>query len=120
MRKVSNKLTHNQAAVYQISTQTAYIAIKELAKIKKNQFILITGSSGGTGSAAIKLAKLLKAKVISLVHNTDKAKYVKSLGSDYVFLYKENFIKEIKRITNNLGVQVIFDTVGGTIFNDTL
>ena len=63
LRKVSNKLSHNQAAVYQISTQTAYIAIKELAKIKKNQFILITGSSGGTGSAAIKLAKLLKAKI---------------------------------------------------------
>jgi len=73
---------------------TAYVSLLEKAKIKKNNFILITGASGGVGQACVKLALHLKAKVICIVSNKEKAALLKKLGVKRI-IFINNDIKKV-------------------------
>ena len=74
---------------------------------------LIHAGSGGVGQLAIQLAKIIGAKVITTVGSAEKAEIAKKNGADFVILYKESdFQKEVMQITNQNGVDVVYDSVG--------
>lgn len=106
--------TNDEAAAYSIIAQTAYVALVEKAKIKKNEYVLISGSSGGVGHAAIQLAKYNKCKVIAIVSSTQKLAFVSAIGADYALVYDENLKKKIMHLTKEKGVDVIYDPIGGS------
>ena len=80
--------------------------------MKKNNFILITGASGGVGQASVKLALHLKAKGICVVSNKKKAALLKGLGVEKIIFIKNDIKKEVMEFTSNKGADIIIDING--------
>ena len=82
--------------------------------------MLIQGAAGGTGTAAIDVAKGYGATVIAVARGEDKLRAVKSLGADHALDAESDWLAEVKRITNDRGVDVVYDPVGGDRFLDSV
>lgn len=92
---------------------TSYHALKDRAKIKAGETILIMGAAGGVGLAAVQLAKVMGAKVIAAASTSEKLAICKELGADELINYElENIKDRIKELTNGIGVDVVYDAVG--------
>jgi NADPH2:quinone reductase len=92
---------------------TSYHALKDRAKIKAGETILIMGAAGGVGLAAVQLAKLMGAKVIAAASTAEKLAICTELGADEVINYElENIKDKIKELTQGKGVDVVYDAVG--------
>jgi NADPH:quinone reductase-like Zn-dependent oxidoreductase/acyl dehydratase len=100
---------------------TSYYALKQKAEIKPGETILILGAAGGVGLAAVELAKQMGAFVIACASTEDKLNICKSKGADFTINYKEEDLKEkIREITNNKGVDIVYDPVGGVFAEPAL
>lgn len=94
---------------------TAHYLTKDSFEVKAGQTILVHAAAGGVGQILIQIAKILGTQVIGLTSSVDKAKASYSAGADHVFLYNENWIEEVKNVTNGYGVDVVYDSVGSTL-----
>ena len=89
------------------------------ASVSANDTLVITGASGGVGSALIQLAKLRGAKIISIVSAGKEETAIKS-GSDYVINRTDNFESQLDRLGREHRITVIADVVGGRMFSRLL
>ncbi|CAN5491198.1 NADPH:quinone oxidoreductase family protein [soil metagenome] len=93
---------------------TSLHALVDRAALKSGETLLVLGASGGVGTAAIELGKLLGARVIAAASTDEKVAYCKELGADEGIVYTRDDLKEsIKRLTRGDGANVIYDAVGG-------
>lgn len=84
-------------------------------RLAAGETLLVHGGSSGIGSTAIQLAKQMDAIVIATAGSSDKCAFCKTLGADHAINYKaEDFVEEVKRITEKRGVDVVLDMVGGS------
>jgi NADPH:quinone reductase len=84
-------------------------------KLAPGETLLVHGGSSGIGSTAIQLAKQIGASVIATAGSSDKCAFCKTLGADFAINYKtQDFVEEVKKITEKRGVDVVLDMVGGT------
>ena len=96
---------------------TAYYALVERARAQHGETVFVTGAAGGVGLAAVDLAGHLGLRVIAGVGSDDKAGLVRGYGACDVINYRSEDLRErIKSITGGEGVDICFDNVGGTIF----
>lgn len=110
--KKPESLTFAQAAVIPLSSLTAWQALFECAKLKKNERILIHAGAGGVGGFAIQFAKLIGSYCLTTTSHSN-FDYVQKLGADTLIDYtKEDFVTHILQKFPS-GVDVVFDTVGG-------
>lgn len=110
--KIPEGLSYEEAASVLCNGMTAYSAIHRKMNLTGKQTILIHAGAGGVGSIALQLAKLAGLKVITTV-STHKIDWVKQLNPDYIIDYKkEDTSKRISEITNDVGVDLIVDTIG--------
>jgi len=106
-----------EAAAFGIPYQTAWAGLRLRADMQAGEVLLVHGGAGGSGSAAIQLGKALGAKVIATASSDQKLDYCRSLGADHCINYREqDFPGEILALTEGRGADVIFDPVGGEIF----
>jgi NADPH2:quinone reductase len=113
VRKISDAIDFKTAAVISVAYHTSLHALKDHGKLKASDTVLILGASGGTGMAAIEIAKAIGATVIAAASNDAKLKFCNSIGADYVINYEKEDLKErVKQITNGVGANVVFDAVG--------
>ncbi len=92
---------------------TSYHALKDRARLKAGETLLVLGAAGGVGLAAVQLAKLMGAKVIAAASSSEKLAVCQQLGADEIINYETEDIKEkIKTLTNGKGVDVVYDAVG--------
>ncbi len=106
-------LSFEQAAAAPLVFITAWEALHDRARISSGQTVLIHAGAGGVGHAAIQLAKLAGAQVITTVSSEEKAKLAKRLGADLIIHYHtQDVIAEVLRWTDGNGVDIAFDTVG--------
>lgn len=104
----------NTAASFMMAYATSYHALKDRAKLKAGETILVLGASGGVGLAAIELAKKMGATVIAAASTDEKLALCKKYGADLTINYtKEDLKKRAKELTNGKGVDVVYDPVGG-------
>ncbi len=114
-------LTMEEAAAAPLVLITAWEALHDRVGIKAGQKILIHAGAGGVGHVAIQIAKAAGAKVMTTVSDKAKAKFVTELGADKVVNYKkDDFVKAALEWTDGKGVDVVFDTVGGTTFTQSI
>ena len=104
-----------EAAGFSVAAQTAYVSLVERAKISKGQTLLVLGASGGVGLAAIQLAKAFGAIVIAICSSKKKQEAAIKAGALYALGYK-NMVEEIKEVTKQEGVDIIYDPIGGEYF----
>ena len=101
------------AASFYISYLTAYITLMEIAKIKRNEMILITGASGGVGNAMVYISKKIGMKVFAVCSNRNKAKIVDQLGADYCLMENDDIKKKLDIFSGSKkGIDVIIDING--------
>jgi NADPH:quinone reductase len=118
--KILDTLPFEQAAAMPTVSFLSYILLYEIGQVKKSYTIVIHSAAGGVGSMLIQLAKIAGIhKIIGTVGSLDKESYVKKLGADVVCTY-ETFIEEVLKETNNLGANVIFDSVAGDVTSRSL
>lgn len=102
------------AASFMMAYGTSYHALKDRAKLQKQETLLVLGASGGVGLAAVELGKLMGAHVIAAASSNEKLKLCKHYGADETINYSSEDLKStIKAMTKNKGVDVIYDPVGG-------
>ena len=96
---------------------TAYYALVEGARARPGETAFVTGAAGGVGLAAVDLARYLGLRVVAGIGSNDKAGLVRSYGAGDVVNYRSEDLRErIKAITAGEGVDICFDNIGGTIF----
>ena len=96
---------------------TAYYALTECARAQRGETMLVTGAAGGVGLAAVDLGRHFGLRVVAGIGSNDKAGLVRSYGAGDVVNYRSEDLRErIKAITAGEGVDICFDNIGGTIF----
>jgi len=121
LRKMPENLSYSQAAAGPLVLITAWEALLTLARLQSGEKVMIHAGAGGVGHVAIQIAKSIGAQVFTTVSNEAQEVFVKRLGADEVINYKlSNVTDEINRLTDNQGVDVVFDTVGPAIYESCL
>jgi NADPH:quinone reductase-like Zn-dependent oxidoreductase len=114
-------LTWAEAATLPLTFLTAWQMLVLKAQLKPGQWVLIQAAGSGVGSAAIQIAKLFGAQVIATASTPQKLAQARALGADYVINYKEQpFLDEVRRLTDRRGVDVVFESVGQSVWADSL
>ena len=110
------KLARDSDPVYAPSLYsyvTSLHALKYRAKLDEGETLLVLGASGGVGSTAVQIGKVLGATVIAAASSKDKLETCKKLGADHLINYEEENLKlRVREITEGDGVNVVFDPVG--------
>ena len=110
-----------EGATFLAAHGTAYHALIDRGQIQHGEVLLVHGAGGGVGLAAVEIGKLLGATVIAAASSDDKLGAARAKGADHLVLYgREPFRDAVKRITGGRGADVVFDPVGGEIFENSL
>lgn len=118
---IPEAISYSIAAAAMLQGFTAYYLTHLTFKLAKDHTVLVHAGAGGVGLLLIQIAKAIGAKVITTVSTPDKAVLAKEAGADLVVIYtKESFLEAVNQYTNNVGVDVVYDSVGQTTFDDSL
>jgi NADPH:quinone reductase len=110
-----------EGATFLAAHGTAYHALIDRGQIRPGEVLLVHGAGGGVGLAAVEMGKLLGATVIAAASSEQKLAAAQARGADHLVLYgREPFRDAVKRITDGRGADVVFDPVGGEIFENSL
>jgi NADPH2:quinone reductase len=99
---------------------TMYFALTRRGALQRGETVLVLGSGGGVGTAAIQIAKALGAKVIAMVHRASAVEFVDSLGADVVLPLTDGWAQAVRDQTGGRGVDLVVDPVGGDVFDDAI
>lgn len=115
-------MSYEQAATYRLSYNPAYLGMVYRAKLQPGENLLVTGASGGVGLAAVRLGKVLGARVIAAIGTADKEDIVRQAGADEVVSYTSGppLREQVKALTEGKGADVILDVVGGDVFDECM
>ena len=109
------------AAAFRVTYFTAYHCLLQRGRLQPGEWVLINGATGGVGLAAVEIAKLHGAKIIGTGGDDGKLKIVKQYGANHVINYeKGSFRDQVKEITGGHGVNLVYDPVGGDVFDQSL
>jgi NADPH2:quinone reductase len=100
--------------------QTMYFALARRGGLRPGETVLVLGSAGGVGTAAVQIAKALGAKVIAMVHRPHAGEFVESLGADVVLPLTDGWLDAVKDATGGRGVDLLVDPIGGDVFDDAI
>lgn len=121
LRKKPAKLTYGEAAGYPVAYLTAYVALNRVANVQPGEWVLVHGAAGGVGLAAVDYAKLMGAKVIAASASDDKlATIEKEYDVDATVNVTRGFRERVKELTGGRGADVIYDPVGGDVFDESI
>src|SRR3979409_1560 len=110
-----------EGATFLAAHGTAYHALVDRAQIQPGEVLLVHGAGGGVGLAAVEIGKMLGATVIAAASSEEKLAVAQAKGADHLVLYgREPFRDAVKRITDGRGADVVFDPVGGEVFENSV
>ncbi|GBE63821.1 quinone oxidoreductase [Mycobacterium sp. MFM001] len=115
------ELDDAEAVALLVNYNTMYFALARRAAMRPGDTVLVLGSAGGVGTAAIQVARAMDAgKVIAMVHRTGATDFVESLGADVVLPLADGWAKAVRDATDGRGVDIVVDPVGGSAFDDAI
>jgi NADPH2:quinone reductase len=107
-----------KAASMLITYQTGYVGLHRRARLQAGETLLVHAGAGGVGTAAIQLGLAAGARVIATAGGPDKVQVCRDLGADVVVDYSsEDFVAVVKDVTEGRGADVVYDSVGGDVFD---
>jgi NADPH:quinone reductase len=110
-----------EGATFLAAHGTAYHALIDRGQLLAGEVLLVHGAGGGVGLAAVEIGKLLGAVVIAAASSEQKLAIARAKGADHLVLYsREPFRDAVKRLTDGRGADVVFDPVGGEIFENSV
>ncbi|MCF6509065.1 NADPH:quinone oxidoreductase family protein [Blastococcus sp. MG754426] len=115
---VPDEMTDEKAASLYLTYQTGYVGLHRRAHLQAGETLLVHAGAGGVGTAAIQLGKAAGATVIATAGGARKTEVCKQLGADHVIDYTtEDFVPIVKEVTGGRGADVVYDPVGGDVFD---
>jgi len=110
-----------EGATFLAAHGTAYHGLIDRGQVLSGEVLLVHGAGGGVGLAAVEIGKMLGATVIAAASSEEKLAVAQARGADHLVLYgREPFRDAVKRITDGRGADVVFDPVGGEVFENSL
>ena len=121
VRPIPNGVTSAQAAATPTVFLTAWFGLLTDGNLKAGEWLLVQGGSSGVGNAAIQIAKCLGAQVIATSGSEEKCRRLRQLGADVTIdVSQTDFLPEVMRVTNNRGVDVVLEMIGGEVYQKSL
>ena len=118
---IPQSLDFNQAASIPLVFLTAWHMLVGRAGIRLGQTVLVLGAGSGVGIAAIQIAKLFRARVITTAGDEKKLEKARALGADYgINHYQQKISDEVKKITNKEGVDIVVEHVGAATWEESV
>jgi len=115
---VPEDMSFEDAAALTVTYQTSWFALHRRARMAAGETLLVHAGAGGVGSAAIQLGKAAGARVIATAGGAAKVDVCRKLGADVAVDYtSEDFVEVVKRETGGRGADVVYDPVGGDVFD---
>ncbi len=115
---IPDSMTFEQAAALPVVYQTSLFALDERAHLESGEWLLVHAGASGVGTAAIQLAKARGARVIATAGNPEKLAFCKTQGADHSLCYADpSWVEAVKGICGRFGADVIYDPVGGDVFD---
>ncbi len=114
-------LSFAEGAALQITYPTSYAALVDRARLAAGETLLVHAAAGGVGSAAVQIGKALGARVIATAGGAEKVEVAREQGADEAIDYEsEDFAARVLELTGGRGADVIYDPVGGDVFERSL
>ena len=126
VKPIPGNLTYAKAASYGTAYLTAWVALTIRGNLQAGETLLVHGATGGVGMAAVDIGKHLGATVIATGGTDEKLAVVKDRGADHVINYTQadgslgGFRDVAKELTDGNGADVIYDPVGGSVFDESM
>jgi NADPH:quinone reductase len=115
---VPEGMPDEKAAALYLTYQTGHVGLHRRAHLQAGEWLLVHAGAGGVGSAAIQLGKAAGAHVIATAGGPEKVQVCRDLGADHVVDYTaEDFVPVVKEVTGGHGADVVYDPVGGDVFD---
>jgi NADPH2:quinone reductase len=109
------------AAGFSMTYGTSMHALKQRANLQPGETLLVLGASGGVGLAAVEIGKAMGARVIAAASTAEKLEVARAAGADELINYTEVSLKDaVKELTKGQGADVIYDPVGGDLFDQAV
>lgn len=119
--KIPDTLDFNSATLFSTIYATAYSALAWRAHMQPGEVLLVHGAAGASGLAAIDVGKAMGARVIATAGSAEKLRAATEQGADHVINYRsEDFRQHVLELTDDQGADVVFDPVGGDVFDQSL
>jgi NADPH:quinone reductase-like Zn-dependent oxidoreductase len=114
-------LSFEEAACLPLTFLTAWHMLITRAQVKPGETVLVHAAGSGVGSAGVQIAKLVGARVIATASTQEKLDKAKSLGADHLINYaQQDFLEEVKKITQRKMVDVVFEHVGASTWDKSI
>jgi len=119
--RMPKNMSFEEAAGFTLTYQTGWFGLHRRANLQPSETLLVHAGAGGVGSAAIQLGKAAGATVIATAGSDEKVEVCRRLGADHAINYKtQDFAEEVKKLTGGRGADVIFDPVGGDVYDRSI
>jgi NADPH2:quinone reductase len=111
-------MTYEEGAAFGLAYQTAWCALVHRAALRRGETLLVHAAAGSTGLAAVQLGRALGARVIATAGSREKLEIAGAAGADVGIDYQtEAWVERVSRETHGQGANVVFDPVGGDVFD---
>ena len=120
-RKMPDGMTFEEGAAIPIVYPTSYAALVLRAGLRPGETVLVHAAAGGVGLAAVQIAKALGARIIATAGGDEKLAIAREAGADVCIDYRaDDWPDRVKAATDGRGADVIYDSVGGDILDQSL
>ena len=119
LRRIPEDTDFATAASFTTAYLTAYVALVRRGELLSGETLLVHGAAGGVGLAAVDLGHVFGARVIATASSEEKRSFLKYYGADHV-LPSQGFREQVKELTQGRGADVIYDPVGGDVFDESV
>jgi NADPH2:quinone reductase len=120
LRRLPEGISFEQGAALANVGVTAYGALRT-TELKAGETLVVLGATGGVGSAGVQIGKAIGARVIAVMSTAGKAARLQSLGADHVVALSDGpLAKQMQKLTEGRGADVVLDTVGGDVTGQAL
>ncbi|MEM8767404.1 MAG: NADPH:quinone oxidoreductase family protein [Pseudomonadota bacterium] len=121
MRAIPEGMSYAKASGISTTYGTSYYALKQRANLQPGETLLVLGAAGGVGLAAVELGAAMGARVIAAASSAEKLAAAKAAGAHELIDYSDGELKDkVKALTDGRGVDVIYDPVGGELFDQCM
>ena len=120
IQKKPPNLSWEEAAAFQAAYLTAYVALVRRANLQAGETLLVHGAAGGVGLAAVQLGLHMGARVIATSASSAKLQALRALGVEHTVLVQDGFREAVKALSGGRGADVVFDPVGGDVFDESV
>jgi len=108
----------SEAAAFPVVYHTSFFALQERAALQAGEWLLVHAGASGVGVSAVQIGKAFGARVIATAGGPEKLAFAKAQGADHVIDYSDvSWVDQVKHLTDGSGADVIYDPVGGDVFD---